>query len=163
MAIDPTTATVIVAALGIGGTATGSIISARAAAVTAREETERVREGYREAERQNRQGTYHRFLAVLNRMDSFAIGYPPTGDEYEVVLAEFNVLHAGLLLFGAPQVKEAIAPVVVLLDRVGAGMDAREKVPSFIRSYQPLRQQILEAQGALIAAMAADTNSGIFQ
>ncbi len=121
-----------------------------------------MREGYREAERQNRQGTYHRFLAVLNQMDSFAIGYAPVEAEYDETLAEFNVLHAGLLLFGAPKVKEALGPVVDLLDQVGAGMDAREKVPSFIRSYQPLRRQILEAQGELISAMASDANAGIF-
>lgn len=59
-------------------------------------ELDRLREEYREAERSNRQGTYHRMLAVLDRMDMWATGYPAQDEkEYMLALEEFNNLVGG--------------------------------------------------------------------
>jgi hypothetical protein len=174
VAVGAITASATVLASTIGAVATYKVSRANAstavrtveeqskvelAKITA--ENERLREEHREAERQNRQATYHRLLAVLNRLDSFATGYAPSDDQYDDALAEWNLLHGGVLLFGTDGVKEAIGPVVDLLERVGAGMDADDKEGTFARSYLPLRREMVKAQGGLVAAMAADVGAGI--
>jgi hypothetical protein len=53
-------------------------------------ENERFHEERREPERQNRDGTYHRLLAVLDRYDMWATGYAEGVDDatFEATLAE---------------------------------------------------------------------------
>jgi hypothetical protein len=61
-----------------------------------RAESERLREQHREAERQNRQGTYHRVLAALNRFDMIATGYPFTSEEFDQLVDGYNALVGGI-------------------------------------------------------------------
>lgn len=128
-----------------------------------REETERLRIQHREDERRNRQGTYHRLLAVLDRFDTFATGYAPTDARFEEALADYNTLHGGVLLFGHESVKGAMGPITVLFEQVGAEIDESAKVASFARAYLKRRRQIIEAQGALVAMMAEDVQRGILR
>src|SRR4051812_32650509 len=66
-----------------------------------RAELDRLREQHREDERRNRQGTYHRLLAVLDRFDTMGTGFHPSDEQFEQVLAEFNHLTGAVRLFGA--------------------------------------------------------------
>jgi hypothetical protein len=54
-------------------------------------ENDRLREQNHEVERQHRQGTYHRLLAVLDRFDMMATGFPVPDEAYEQTLSEFSV------------------------------------------------------------------------
>lgn len=120
-------------------------------------ENERLRNQHREAERQNRQGTYHRFLSVLDRIDMMATGFPGTDEQFEATVAEYNFLHGGIHLFGDERVREALGPVVEGIARAaGSASDAGSVVERFNRGYKPLRVPIIQAEFELIEAMRAD-------
>lgn len=124
-------------------------------------ENERLREAHREAERQNRQGTYHRMLAVLDRFDTLATGYAPSTEQLEDALSEFNFLSGGIQLFGADGVKKAMGPVSELFEQAGAEMTPDDKVASFARGYLPLREKLNRAREDLVEAMGKDVKTGI--
>ena len=124
-------------------------------------ENSRLREAHREAERQNRQGTYHRMLAVLDRFDTLATGYAPSTEQLEDALTEFFFLSGGIQLFGADEVKKAMGPVSRLLEQAGAEMTPDSKVASFSDGYLPLREDLNKARGDLVEAMTRDVTAGI--
>jgi hypothetical protein len=126
----------------------------------------------REPERQNRQGTYHRLLAVLDRYDMWATGYAEGVDDatFEATLAEHNYLLGAVHLFGAEDVREATGPLVELFAQVGEGMAKAPRIGSprggpkvgrFIVGYLPYREQIIEATANLTLAMRADVTRGL--
>ncbi len=91
-------------------------------------ELDRLREEQRQAERANRQGTYHRTLAVLDRMDMFATGSNEESKaDYMAVLEEFNNMVGGIHLFGAEQVREALGPLTSEMERLGARIVAYQR------------------------------------
>jgi hypothetical protein len=124
-------------------------------------ENERLREANRESERQNRQGTYHRMLAVLDRFDTIATGYAPSTDQLEDALREFFFLSGGIQLFGTAAVKAALEPVSELFEDAGANMNTADKVGSFREGYLPIRADLNEARLRLVEAMTADVTAGI--
>lgn len=165
-------ASVVVSALGYTTTYLVQRKSTNAAIANAREqasvelarvdaENKRLRQEHREAERQNRQDTYHRMLAVLDRFDTLATGYAPSNEQLEDALSEFNFLSGGIELFGTEGVKKAMAPVSRLFEEAGAAMRPEDKVASFRSGYLPLRGSLNEARRDLVKAMGKDITAGI--
>ena len=139
-------------------------------------EYDRLRQEHREAERSNRQGTYHRTLAVLDRLDMFATGYNPESEtEYMVALEELNTLVGGIHLFGAQSVRDALGPVAEEFARLGerigiqqwAGRQSgNQPVPyavAYGEAYRDRRNEIIAATAALTEAMRADVTRDILE
>jgi hypothetical protein len=129
-----------------------------------REESERLREQHREAERQNRQGTYHRVLAALDRFDMIATGAPFTTDEFDQLWDGYNALAGGVLLFGATSVRERMQPVSRLLQEIRAEVaesSVEDQAQAFGKAYLPRRGEMLSAQARLIEAMREDVTRGL--
>ena len=101
--------TVVVAIAGLIGTSAGAVLSYRAGLATAREETKRLREQHREEERRNRQGTYHRMLALVNEL----IWADPK--RMPELLERWQFISAGVALFGAPPVVAKVRPLSRIL------------------------------------------------
>jgi hypothetical protein len=162
------------ALIAIGGSGVTGGIAAYASTTVARgqqnvelgklgAERDRLAFQHAEQERSNRQGTYHRLLAVLDRFDIYATGWPPPeGLPYEALLEEFNLLLSGIYLFGDEQVTDALGPITDRLTRVGSAMAADMAEPDvwkrFAAAYRPLRAGVIEAQMKLTLAMRADIN-----
>jgi hypothetical protein len=125
-------------------------------------ERDRLRYQHAEAERSNRQGTYHRLLAVLDRFDMYATGWtPPEALSYEALLEEFNLLLSGVFLFGDERVTDALGPITQRLVEVGSAMAADPEPDvwkKFSAAYLPRREGVIEAQMHLTRAMRADVN-----
>ena len=176
---DVVWAAAIAGAVGVAGNITTYVVSrqqAKTAIASAkgqsevelekvRAENERLREEHREAERQNRQGTYHRFLAALDRFDMMATGNTPATDaHFSELLGEYNQLYGAIRLFGAEPVRTALNPVVRLFVEVGAAMGDAEGETSaarFAEAYNPRRETIIEATAALTDAMREDITRNV--
>jgi hypothetical protein len=170
-------AAIIAGGVGLAGNVTTYFTAKSGAAATVRTaeqaaavelerinaENERLREQIRDDERRNRQGTYHRMIAVLDRLDYYATGYPPTDEQYNATVAEFNYLHGGILLFGPPSVTDAVGPLIQVLSEIGAGMAAAEgtQAERWRVAYLPRREDFIRAQGRLVAVMHADVTRGV--
>lgn len=128
-------------------------------------ELEKLREQYREAERSNRQGTYHRLFGVINRQDMIGTGAMQATDaEYTALVQEFNFLFGGVLLFGAEPVTEAINAFVAHLNELGRDMSSQSsgtQVERLRAVYPAHRERLMDAEGALIVAMRDDVTSGL--
>ncbi len=170
-------AAIIAGSVGLIGNVTTYFTAKRGAAATVataersaaveleriRAENERLRDQHREDERRNRQGTYHRMIAVLDRLDYYATGYPPRDEQYDETVAEFNYLYGGILLFGPPSVTNEVGPLLQILSEVGRGMAAAEgtRAERWREAYLPRRDDFTRAQGRLVAAMHADVTRGV--
>jgi hypothetical protein len=126
-------------------------------------ENERLREQHREAERQNRQGTYHRLLAMFDRRDAWSRNPKATGKQFETLVEEFDFLHGGVLLFGDEEVIEALSSVVRLLAVIGAGRGPVEQEGRvrLREAYRHHRVELIQAQGPVIVAMRADLDRSL--
>jgi hypothetical protein len=156
-AVDPNVTTIVVAGLGVFGTAAGSVISYRAATATAASETGRTRLQHREDERRNRQNTYHRMLSFFGALDSWARDPTATVDQFEALATEFNFVQAGVLLFGDETVADGLSPITEGLELIGAGDGrSRNRVTRWKAAYHRHSAVFIDAQGALVAAMRAD-------
>ena len=126
-----------------------------------RAESKRQLDGYREEERRNRQGTYHRLFAAFDTLDWWSRNPHGLGKQYESIVSEIRFLSGGCSMFGDEAVTEALRPVMDLLaDAEGEperasdeGQDRRR------RGYRARRDELIEAQRALTAAMRADVTS----
>ena len=162
VAFDVTT--VVVAGMGLVGTGGGAWLSYRLGKETAEADTERLRMKHREDERRNRQGTYHRFLAVLDRFDAFARGAVSGDGALDEINAEYNYLHGGILLFAPASVRDATGGVVAVFE--GIGEDARTSPGStysdrFRVAYLAHRTDLIESSGALAKTMHDDITADI--
>lgn len=131
-------------------------------------ELEKLRREHREAERSNRQGTYHRTLAILDRLDMFATGYNPEREEaFMEALEGLNNMVGGIRLFGATRVRDALAPLAEELVRLGEDIRAHQQdrtvtyAVAYGKAYRSRRAQILAATGQLTEAMRADVTHDI--
>ena len=134
-------------------------------------ELEKLRQANREAERSNRQGTYHRLLAVLDRLDMFATGYDP-GDElaYTRSLEEFNNLVGGIHLFGAQEVRDALRFLAQQLEMVGGAIGDERNADHSVtfavaygKAYRERRSCIIAAVNGVTEAMRADVTRDILE
>jgi hypothetical protein len=122
-------------------------------------ENTRLRQQHLEAERQNRQGTYHRLLALLDRFDMYGTGYAPTDDEFTASLDALNTLVGGVHLMAPTSVRAAMDKVSKYFFGVAlteAPVDGVPKVERFVRGYRDARTDFLDAEGRLIEAMRKD-------
>lgn len=132
-------------------------------------ELQRLREEYREAERSNRQGTYHRMLAILDRMDLFATGFHPKDEgEYGRALETFNNMVGGIHLFGAQPVRDALGPLAEEMERLGERIAERQRTDphepytvAYGAAYREHRGQMIAATADLTMAMRADVTREI--
>jgi hypothetical protein len=84
---------------------------------------EGVRDQRREAARQERRALYGRLLAVILRHEQYGRGDPvATDDQYRETAAEYEALHAEVLLVGTEPVQDAMGHVLVALHTIGADM-----------------------------------------
>jgi hypothetical protein len=124
-------AAAIAGAVGIAGNAAqylGARQQADVELAKVQAENERLRQQVRESERSNRQDTYNRLLAVLDRLDMFATGYHPEDQAtYTSAVEELNNLIGGVHLFGAEEVRDALWPLAEELERLGEGIDRRQR------------------------------------
>lgn len=124
-------------------------------------ENHRLRQQQLEAKRQNRQGTYHRILALLDRFDMYGTGYPPGEEEFRDSLDALNTLVGGLHLMAPTPVRAAMDGVskhlygsaLATAERSDAGASLVERFES---GYADARFDVLRAQGKLIEAMRTD-------
>lgn len=126
-----------------------------------RAESTRQLDQYKEEERRNRQGTYHRLLAAFDALDGWARNPRGLGKQYESIVSEIQLLSGGCSLFGDAAVSGALRPVMDLL----ADVEGESEEPSdegqdrIRRGYSKGRDELLEAQRTLVAAMRADVTS----
>jgi hypothetical protein len=133
-----------------------------------RGELDRLREEHREAERSNRQGTYHRMLAVLDRLDSSAHASGLAGADYRELLEEYDYLVGGIKLFGPPEVTEALAMVQLHLSALRLAVTLRQAQHpqeefrmAYAQAYRHRSSDLRQSIGALNEAMRADVTRGI--
>jgi len=132
-------------------------------------EVERVSREFSEPERSNRQGTYHQLLAVLMRMRMFAGGYVSEDQSvYGTTIEQFNVLVAGVHLFGRRGVRDGLGPLAAEIEQLGRRLmelttaDPAEPYPrAFAQAYAERVEQIDDATYTLIEAMRADITRDI--
>jgi hypothetical protein len=132
-------------------------------------ELERLREEHRQAERSNRQGTYHRLLALLTQHDMIGTGAVVVDEgSYNGLVEELHLLRAGLQLFGAQRVTDAAEELQSHLAELGKAMarvpGAATRIEQFRAAYPGThREAIVGAEGRLIAAMRQDVTRGIHE
>jgi hypothetical protein len=172
---DVIAATLITGGIAVVGYITTYLVANRQAATSiaaverqaeiemrkAREETERLREQHREAERQNRQGTYHRMIAMMNRLERFATGFPPKNfEEFQKAVDELNFLTAGLDLFGGRDVREANGRVADVFAEIGRHVPPKGSDPAphevWTEEYRKRMDAVRAAELHLLRAMRRD-------
>jgi uncharacterized membrane protein YccC len=124
-------------------------------------EAKRQLNQYREDERRNRQGTYHRLLAAFDTLDWWARNPRGLGKHYQSIVSEIQLLAGGCSIFGDEAVRDALRPIMDLLADVESepqepsdeGQDRRR------RGYRERRDELIEAQNTLAAAMRTDVTS----
>jgi hypothetical protein len=172
----------ITGAVGISANMTTYLVSRRSAKTAARAaekqaevelakvtaDNERLREQVREAERSNRQGTYHRMLAVISRMDLFGTGgHPDDESDYKAALDEYNTLAGGVRLFGAEAVRNALDNMTLEMDRLAENIAARQRElgesygVAFSAAWGEWRPAFLLCEGLLTDAMRDDVTRDI--
>jgi hypothetical protein len=136
-------------------------------------ELDRLREEQRQAERSNRQGTYHLLLQAMNRLDMYGTGYPlARGRDFEAdtdaAVEQLNGLISGVQLFGPPDVQERLKPLTRELELFGgrladrrAGRPSEPYEASFAAAWRARREQTMAAERELIEAMNADVTREI--
>jgi hypothetical protein len=165
--MDPNVTTVVVAGIGIVGTATGSVISYRAAKEAAHEETERLRIQYRDAQRDSRRAIY---VQVLNALDGFKVlagGRSPTDEQLDETWAEYRDLRSKLALVGAARVVIAFGSIgKVVRDILEDPSWTEGDDPDIVRwrrAYAQHHSRIEELRVKLVAAMRDDLIEDAFE
>ena len=142
-------------------------------------ETERLRGGYREAERRNRQGTYHEFIQIATVLYQ-RFGNPPGPvDEFNALIDRYNELYAGVMLFAPEPVRDAMARAnEIFIATIGEGHSKtqmllkgedpdtwwREKgAPIWIEVSSPRKESFHEALGLLNEEMRKDITADVLR
>jgi hypothetical protein len=112
--------------------------------------------------RAERRAAYLRFVALYNRLDRYATGYPPEGeDELTATVDAYNEAIVALQIGGDAAVLAALEPIQRLTrlvgDATGAGMmTGLPRAEAFIASWRHNKDALDEAEKALVGAMRAD-------
>jgi hypothetical protein len=150
---------VITGAVGIAGMAATGLTALRLDRRRVRIEHERLR---RQDDRQRRErgAAYYRTVILLHRLDRFAAGHPPDEETLTASIEDYNKSVSALQLFGVRPVLDAIRDVQGLMREVGAAMARRSArdpvVDGFIEAWTDLRDEIMDAERRLVAAMRQD-------
>jgi hypothetical protein len=152
---------VITGAVGVAGMAAVSLTALRLDRRRLRAEHERVRRQDDNQRRKERGAAYYRTVILLNRLDRFAAGDLPDTDTLSSAIDEYNKSISALRLFGVRPVLDALRDVQRLTREVGDSMASRSArdgslVDAFVEAWNDLREEIMDAERHLIAAMRQD-------
>jgi hypothetical protein len=152
---------VITGAVGVAGMAAVSLTALRLDRRRLRAEHERVRRQDDNQRRKERGAAYYRTVILLNRLDRFAAGDLPDTDTLSSAIDEYNKSISALRLFGVRPVLDALRDVQRLTREVGDSMASRSArdgslVDAFAEAWNDLREEIMDAERHLIAAMRQD-------
>jgi hypothetical protein len=152
---------VITGAVGVAGMAAVSLTALRLDRRRLRAEHERVRRQDDNQRRKERGAAYYRTVILLNRLDRFAAGDLPDTDTLSSAIDEYNKSISALRLFGVRPVLDALRDVQRLTREVGDSMASRSVrdgslVDAFAEAWNDLREEIMDAERHLIAAMRQD-------
>jgi hypothetical protein len=130
-------------------------------------EIERLQQGNREDERRNRQSTYHQHLNALIKFFQL-MGTTASGDQIAPIRDEYMYLHAGVVLFAPPSVREAAQEVARLYNQIAPAVEKqREDHPDkpeperWRDATATLKEPLSDSIGNLMAVMHADVTRGI--
>jgi hypothetical protein len=151
---------VITGAVGIAGMAATGLTALRLDRRRVRIEHERLRRQDDRQQRRERGAAYYRTVILLHRLDRFAAGHPPDEETLTASIEDYNKSVSALQLFGVRPVLDAIRDVQGLMREVGAAMARRSArdpvVDGFIEAWTDLRDEIMDAERRLVAAMRQD-------
>jgi hypothetical protein len=151
---------VITGAVGIAGMAATGLTALRLDRRRVRIEHERLRRQDDRQQRRERGAAYYRTVILLHRLDRFAGGHPPDEETLTASIEDYNKSVSALQLFGVRPVLDAIRDVQGLMREVGAAMARRSArdpvVDGFIEAWTDLRDEIMDAERRLVAAMRQD-------
>ena len=126
-----------------------------------RAESKRQLDQYREEDRRNRQGTYHRLLATFDTLDWWARNPRGLGKHFESIVVEIQFLAGGCFMFGDEDVAKALRPVMDVLADIESepedpGDEGQDRTR---RGYATRRDKLMQMQRDLGAAMRADVRT----
>ena len=152
---------VITGAVGVAGMAATGLTALRLDRRRVRIEHERLRRQDEREQRKERGAAYYRTVILLHRLDRFAAGHPPDEETLTASIEDYNKSVSALQLFGVRPVLDAIRDVQPLMREVGAAMAGRSArgdpvVNGFVESWNDLRDEIMDAERRLVAAMRQD-------
>jgi hypothetical protein len=116
---------------------------------------------HKQAERRERRQAYVGWMVAFNRVDSMARRPPPDPADLRSALHEYNTAMAAVELYGTSSVRKALADVQELLGpKLGEGRPEADGeaalVYIFASSFRNLREELLEAEAKVVAAMRED-------
>jgi hypothetical protein len=126
-----------------------------------RAENERLRRQEDKDQRKERGAAYYRTVMLLNRLDRFAASSPPDADTLSTTIDEYNKSVSALHLFGVRTVLDSLRDLQRLTREVGDSMASRSPrgdplVDAFVEAWNDLREEIMDAERRLLAAMRQD-------
>jgi hypothetical protein len=122
---------------------------------TTEAEIRRMEREHQEDHLRHRQAVYHDFLDAHRQLDNFATGNADTVDVAELRL-RFNHAANAVVLFGVPDVRDAMTDLLGLYARIAAEKPDRETIDELRVRIAALRPNFIEAADKLTHAMRAD-------
>jgi hypothetical protein len=152
---------VITGAVGVAGMAATSLTALRLDRRRVRAENERLRRQDDREQRKERSAAYYRTVILLTRLDRFAAGNRPEEDTLSTTIDDYNKSVSALSLFGVRTVLDALRDLQRLTREVGDSMASRSPrgdplVDAFVEAWNDLRDEIMDAERRLLAAMRQD-------
>jgi hypothetical protein len=130
-------------------------------------ENHRLRYGNQEDERRNRQSTYHQYLNALIKIFQL-MGTGASKDEVARNRNEYMYLHAGVVLFAPPSVRNAAREVAEAYNEISPALDVqreehldKSESDRWRDATAGLKEALGEKIGGVTAAMHADVTRGI--
>ncbi|MDX6672075.1 MAG: hypothetical protein QOI91_2438 [Solirubrobacteraceae bacterium] len=129
------------------------------------EETQRLRDDRAEAERQNRQGTYHRWITCMDRLSMMASGHR-AASEFAEWMAEYSTTTAGVKLFAPAAVCTALDAHEEAMGAFGQDLapqlpDAPEFAAHLKKIYGQHYIKLFDAESEVMRAMRADVTTPV--
>ena len=173
---DVVAAALIAGGVAVAGNVATVFVALRSAATSIRQtetqadvelakvsaENERLREEHREAERQHRQGTYHRLISALDWLQAAMTRVMPIAEEdFANWWLAYQDLAGGVKLFGDSEVNRALdginADVFIIKARVDTAPPNRSLAAKLTGAFQgDLIDRYFGARESLIEAMRRD-------
>jgi hypothetical protein len=142
-------------------------------------ENERLRNEYRESERQNRQGTYHEFIKVATMLYQRFGGTPGFTTDLNALIDRYNALYAGVMLFAPEPVRDSMAGANSIFESLIAEAQPKTRepeegedletwwrnagIPAWVEASTPRKQAFHDALGLLNEEMRKDITAGVLR
>jgi hypothetical protein len=152
---------VITGGVGLGGIVATSFTALQLDRRRQLAERERARHQHDREQRNERGSAYYRTIVLVNRLDRFATGSSPDDDTLTATIDEYNRSVSALRLFGVGPVLDALRDLQRLTREVDDSMTTQlprgeSLVDAFAAAWNGRREEIMEAERRLIAAMRQD-------